>query len=270
MVLNFQAFVDESESAATGEFVLAGYIAPAANWAQFAGEWESLLPYGSLANDSTYQFKMSEMAITKERMARVPAFYRVIRKYVVVAISIRLNAFDFARAKRRVRDNLSHIWGIHVGDFRIWENIYFFAFRQLLVPINARRSMLDDFVPPGEKIDFIFDDRGEKGVILGAWDDIVTNSDYKETGCFGTTPRFENDREFLPPQAADFWAWWVRRWYEEDDEPFPEKMLTLDFGFDKGGPLKHQMFLMPTYLDENDIFNALLEVGLQGHFNQPT
>jgi hypothetical protein len=32
---------------------------------------------------------------------------------------------------------------------------------------------------------------------------------------FGTAPRFESDECFLPLQAADFWAWWVRRGYED-------------------------------------------------------
>jgi hypothetical protein len=96
MFLDFQAFFDESESSSTGEFVLAGYIAPVANWAHFSGEWEQLLRHhGTLADNDAYHFKMSQMAMTDERMARVPIFYRVIRKYVSVAISVRISVFDF-------------------------------------------------------------------------------------------------------------------------------------------------------------------------------
>ena len=32
-------------------------------------------------------------------------------------------------------------------------------------------------------------------------------------------------------QAADFWAWWVRKWYEQGT---PEKIRDCDFGSFKG------------------------------------
>lgn len=59
MALSFQAFIDDSTTPG-GEFVLAGHIAPAEAWAKFAKEWEELLPFGTLAENGKYHFKMSE------------------------------------------------------------------------------------------------------------------------------------------------------------------------------------------------------------------
>jgi hypothetical protein len=129
------------------------------------------------------------------------------------------------------------------------------------------RANFIPFIPSGSKIELIFDDRTEKKAIWGAWDDIMNNNEYKSSGYFGNNVRFENDQEFTALQAADFWAWWVRRWYEDDDDPFPEKMRKLDFGWDKGAPLEHKLFVAPIYLTEEDIFQALMEVGLHGHFS---
>jgi hypothetical protein len=55
-VLEYQAFIDDSRS--KDEFVLAGYIAPAATWVEFASEWKSLLPMGVKDKNGAYHFKM--------------------------------------------------------------------------------------------------------------------------------------------------------------------------------------------------------------------
>src|SRR3981081_2765566 len=65
-----QAFIDESYTE-NGGFVLAGYIASAGAWAEFASEWESLLPFAMQGKSGKHRFKMSEMA---QYMDRVPAF----------------------------------------------------------------------------------------------------------------------------------------------------------------------------------------------------
>ena len=81
MALTYQAFIDDSYTHG-GEFVLAGHVATAENWAKFAAEWENLLPSGTLGK-SGYHFKMAEMAAIPERMERVPAFYWVVEKYAL-------------------------------------------------------------------------------------------------------------------------------------------------------------------------------------------
>lgn len=60
-------------------------------------------------------------------------------------------------------------------------------------------------------------------------------------------------------QAADFWAWWVRRWYEEDAIDWPDKMKALDFGLWRGTPREMIVFSM----NEDQIFDMLQQVSLE-------
>jgi hypothetical protein len=49
-------------------------------------------------------------------------------------------------------------------------------------------------------------------------------------------PRFLNDQTFLPLQAADFWAWWIRKWCA--DGALKEKLdhaATWPWGAKDGG-----------------------------------
>jgi hypothetical protein len=231
MVLQFQAFVDESIS--SEEFVLGGYIAPAAVWAQFSRDWEEILPLGIKDKNGAFYFKMSEMALGDERMARVQSFYNIIEKYDgLIPISLRMNLVDFENAKRRVHEFARGLgWTI---DFQTWDNPYYFAFRLLLDHFHTRSDVTEKSVPQGETVDFIFDDRTEKKYILAAWDEIAERMSEDINRPFGSAPRFEDDRKFLPLQAADLWAWWVREWYEEDASPVPDKLKALDFRSWKG------------------------------------
>jgi hypothetical protein len=116
------------------------------------------------------------------------------------------------------------------NNFDRWKNPYFFLFRNLMDRFHEQRKQFKDGIPLSEKIDFIFDDQTEKSYILAAWDEIVESQPEEIQRYYGATPRFESDQDCLPLQAADFWAWWVREWYEEDASPLPDKMKKRDFG----------------------------------------
>jgi len=231
MSLKFQAFIDGSSRPPDGDFVLGGYIATAETWAQFSKDWEELLPLGTRAKNGKLHFKMSEMARSDGGMARAQHFHAVIERYPLIAIFCRLNHTEFANAFERVEILLSR-FNI-ANDFKQWKNPYFFLFRQLLDRFHEHRVKFEDGLPLDQKVDFIFDDQSEKSYILAAWDEIVEGQVDEIRDRFGATPRFENDQEFLPLQAADFLAWWVREWFEEDAPPPPEvpdKMKRRDFG----------------------------------------
>src|SRR5260221_5959217 len=82
VLTEFQAFMDESYEN-DGVFVMAGYVATAAAWANFSKEWEELLPVTFRDKKGRHRFKMNEM---KRRMSEVPRFYSIIKKYVALAI----------------------------------------------------------------------------------------------------------------------------------------------------------------------------------------
>ena len=68
MALTYQAFIDDSYTHG-GEFVLAGHVATAENWAKFAAEWENLLPSGTLGKIG-YHFKMALARGSRSRAGR--------------------------------------------------------------------------------------------------------------------------------------------------------------------------------------------------------
>jgi hypothetical protein len=229
MALKYQAFIDGSARPPDGDFVLGGYIAPAETWAQFSKDWKELLPrFGTRAKNGKFHFKMSEMARSPGGLERAKLFHAVIEKYPLIAISCRMNLTDFAQALRRA-DVLCSRLNI-ANDFRRWGNPYFFLFRMLVDRFHEQREKFQEGIPLSEKIDFIFDDQTEKSFILAAWDEIVEGQPEETQKYYGATPRFESDQDFLPIQAADFWAWWVREWCEEDATPIPDKMRRRDFG----------------------------------------
>lgn len=162
MALNLQAFIDDSVGPAR-EFILAGHIAPAEAWALFAKEWEALLPSATVAKNGKRHFKMKEMASNPERLSRVPAFYWIIEKYVLVSISCRLNLDDFEEALRRVESDYAFMFkaSVHFGYLK---NPYRYLFQAFLDGFHSRRleSQYQSKIPLTEKVDFIFDNQSEK------------------------------------------------------------------------------------------------------------
>lgn len=256
-IMALQAFMDESENAPHGDFVLAGHIAPAENWASFSKEWERLLPMATLAEDGTYQFKMREMASSPERMARVSAFYWLIEKYVTASLSCRISLDDFQTAYERINETCDRL-NVTV-DWGDWQNPYFFTFRTLMDGFHQKRDDFAKIIPLSEQVDFYFDDRAEKRVIFAAWDEYIESTSKDVRKFYGAHPRFEDDRRFLPLQAADLWAWWVRRWYEEDASDFPDKMRDFDFGEWQGNYRR----MIAISLNEQQIFDRLRSVLLE-------
>jgi hypothetical protein len=71
-----------------------------------------------------------------------------------------------------------------------------------------------------DKVDFIFDDRVmEKKKIRDAWDSFKENAAAEARPYIGSDPRFEDDKEFLPLQAADLIAWVdYEKWQPKKDK----------------------------------------------------
>jgi hypothetical protein len=213
--MTFQAFMDESYTEG-GTYVLAGYIAREETWRSFSDYWTKLLPNSVLGKDGRYRFKMREMAHFG-RMARVPEFYSIIEKYDPIRLSCKIDVSDVERAKIRMSvDNLGIYWNYT-------DNPYSLSFRCLMDMFHTHRANFDPFFPAGEQINFIFDARKEQKAIVAMWDDYIRQRPDEVRGFYGDRPIFGDDNDFMPLQAADFWAWWVRKWY---DRGTPEKIET--------------------------------------------
>ncbi len=220
----WQAYIDESID--QDIIVLGGFVAPAENWAAFASEWAQMLPFAVRKDDNSYHFKMMEMAKNSERLERAQAFYRIIEKHVSFGLTVTMKLDEFRRARERIVV-IDHPNGIMRMEKTLFFNPYLFSFYQVMMAFHENREAASHVLPVEQKVDFIFDERSEKKHILESWDAFLSTIPNKEI--YGATPRFENDEEFLPLQAADFLCWWMREWETEGLEynstllPWPKK-----------------------------------------------
>ncbi|MEQ1407576.1 DUF3800 domain-containing protein [Neorhizobium sp. Rsf11] len=249
-----QAYIDDSGD--DDVFALAGFISSAEAWAKFSKEWENALGWGVLGNSGSKRFKMAEMAYLDERMERVPAFFNIISSHVLCAISFVYRKEDLVRAKQRIRlsDGRPINWGF-------MDNQYMLAFKHLMDLFhNGREHDLKGIIASGEKIDFIFDEQSEKRQVIAGWDEYMNTRPAAVRRLYGSLPKFEDDEDFLPLQAADFWAWWIRKWHADRINP---EDSVLDFGRVKIKGAKFPRLRL--WADEDHLTNNLLGVLREAH-----
>ena len=245
-----EGYLDESYKD-HGFYVIGGYIATADEWAKFSQEWELLLPL-TFRNKLTgrHRFKFREM---NRRLKDVQPFYRVIENHVICSLYCAINLTDLERAKARISPPFPIKWGKLAGNsFRL-------TFRCLLDSLHYERSsfgsktaVLATFLPGGRKIDLYLDDHSSKGIIIDTWNNYIMHRPKEMKELYGRTPRFESDEDFLPLQAADFWAGWVRKAYESIER---EKLDTGDFGYWQRERIIPRIHI---YLNEEKILEALV------------
>lgn len=72
------------------------------------------------------------------------------------------------------------------------------------------------------KVEFIFDRQDEVSADIGLlFDDMLSNLSPKARAMVADAPRFLDDRDYLPLQAADMFAWCLRREHEQYPVPLP-------------------------------------------------
>jgi len=199
----FSAFIDDSgsdRSSASKDFVLAGFLASAPVWIEFVKEWIAALD----EDPAIEYFKLKEAVrrqdqfrpfTVDQRDARVIRMLDIIRKYKLNGIvhSISYDLFD---------DLLK---GKMAPEF---DNPYFGAFMDVTLGLAARRR---EFASKHD-LQFFFDEQSTLGDVADLWyrrfRAILPAEDQSH---LAPNVRFEDDKKFLPLQAADTLAWTVRR-----------------------------------------------------------
>lgn len=210
-ILVLQAFIDDSRS--TGEFmVLSGFISSVAEWLKFADEWQELLD--GLHRES---FKMSHLAagggdITTEQASW---FYRVAERHARHSVTIAVN--------ERMLSKL-------VDEFQLpdlHKQPYYIA----LPGIMRSLTNLETSIGFAEPIEVIFDKQSiMERPFLRMWDEFYETLGPREKEMFSIRPHFEDDKKFLPLQAADLQAYWMREHFLAGGNsstlvnPYPWKM----------------------------------------------
>lgn len=209
----WQAFIDDSGNKSHSPvLVLGGFVAPYKVWEKFTLEWQRMLDMPCRIE----YFKMSEAAAFSDqfygwsearRDERVAIAYGVIEDFVSLQLSCIVHLEPYERLIKKMPEAAG--------------NPYYLAFAALISGIAHHQERLG----VSEKIDFIFDDQVmEKKQIRDAWDDFKGFVDPSVRKLIGSDPRFEDDKDFLPIQAGDLLAWWVRAMATESINTNPFKM----------------------------------------------
>lgn len=147
---------------------------------------------------------MVEMNESKERRSRIPVFARVIERHVELMMSLRIYIPDLMKAHDRLA--VPHR---QMAQFQPMKELFKLGWTQMLANFANARHGFFDVIPKERDVSFIFDQHSAAKKFLNAWGE--KERDYPQlSSMYDKKPSFENDRVFLPLQAADMLAWMIR------------------------------------------------------------
>jgi hypothetical protein len=179
-------------------FVLAGYIARVQNWEAFADRWQALLAKAPKldylkAYEAYWLCDQFKDWTETERDQKLFELIALIRQYSPLSVTLAINgkAFDgFLKA--------------HKGALK---NVYPLALAAIMTKVLRYRLEQQTF----EKLDFVFDmGMLHANLFEQAFKDMMVALPERATKLIGKRPHMEDDLEFLPLQAADLLASYVR------------------------------------------------------------
>jgi hypothetical protein len=212
LLMVLQAYIDDSGSEPQSPvFVLAGFVASATQWAAFSNDWQDVLDQepklayfkATQAERLQDEFDRRKGWTSAKRKDRIISLARVIRKHIPEKFFVAVGNRQFSK----------YMKGIKVPrNYHAVDTPYFMLFYHIILCISAFHSLYRAIEP----CDFIFDDQGSVGKqALSWWDFFKVHAKHGATFDFspflGSPPCFKDDKVFLPLQAADLFAWHVRR-----------------------------------------------------------
>jgi Protein of unknown function (DUF3800) len=213
-----QSFIDASGKGSPQRLVLAGYIAPVEVWEPFSIAWKTRLDEAGLP-----YFKMTEQR-SKPEIAGY--FYRLVEDYDVrAAISCIVNTADLTKVCQSIKGPPGMV------NMEAFTNPYYFAFKAIIKVLAQYQTKLGLTEP----VDFIFDTENESINTLKYYHFVRESSSPEYARLMGHLPHYQKDEETMPLQAADLYAWWVRKW-ENDGVSDWAKTLPFPWGIKKDIP----------------------------------
>ncbi|WP_458389370.1 DUF3800 domain-containing protein [Sphingomonas sp. F9_3S_D5_B_2] len=196
-----QAFIDDSESN-TGErrLVLAAYVAPAQEWAEFSDAWEAALhrepriEYFKMAEAQNRRDQFEGWSESK-RTAKLVDLARVISAFSPLSVDCSMST---AHQKKVLKP---------YAPYGLATPYYPLVFA-LTCGVARICHSLGVHLP----CDFIFDrqDNVSKQVLL-FWDHTISQQPPEWARLINPSPIFRDDKDFVALQAADMLAWHTRR-----------------------------------------------------------
>jgi len=206
-----KAFVDDSGSGGDSPwFVLAGYIGTIEGWDSFDDQWRSVLDgppklgYFKSSEAESLRSDGQWAGISKEqRNQRIDALIQVIGKCALRSMYVRVRQQDY-----------NEIIKPYLPEY--WDNAYYFLF----IGIMSAATSVEKYMGSSRPVEFFFDTANRleepSKVLYGQmWD-------RPQFGKRVVNVHYEDEKEFLPLQAADLLAWQIRRRFCVEEEPRPQ------------------------------------------------
>jgi Protein of unknown function (DUF3800) len=215
-----QAFFDDSGNEPNSPvFVLAGLITTPQRWAEFSDEWQAALDdqprldYFKMAEAEHFnkQFRKANGWTNEKRDERVLQLACLVTKYAIGGIYAYLSHEKFDQWIRSIRSPSRHSGHDHPYFTLFHAGVQITAYLRLNAFMN-------------HPCDIVFDSQGSLGADavyywhrlrnlqpVGASQAVLDTL----SGYSAEPPIFRNEKEFLPLQAADLYAWHLRRKYSD-------------------------------------------------------
>ena len=256
-----RAYIDDSGDMVRGPiFVLGGLMAPINHWRSFEADWMSELARtpkleyfkAAEANGMRDQFALRHGWTTDLRNQKVDKLCAIIRKWAVARLHVSIDVEDFKQFSREARGPNTHNA----------QKPYWTAFWGILTMI--REIQLSGSEPPNG-VEFIFDQQGKIGdeaqsslnqIYHEMINTHIPNSAIQYRDIIKSSPTFRDDKEVVPLQAADLYAWSIRRSWQKH----------LDTGVRVPHRILDNLFAIPTcqkHIALQDL-RAALANGLRG------
>jgi hypothetical protein len=222
--MGFQAFFDDSGTGVP-VFVLSGFVSPTYWWEDFSEEWQALLD----ESPKLKYFKMREAAQlcdefggmkASQRNERIHKFFLLIQKAVHLSASC---VIPIAPFNKIWKGNVDGEWNdpYYVA---LWDMISFLTEQHFHARMLEAMATKDHQSPSAYGVlDFIFDDNARIASVVPPYYQLIRAAMLPLfRGWIGTSPRFEDDKDYLPLQACDAQSWYFRRLFAErfEDQPF--------------------------------------------------
>ena len=202
-----KAFIDDSGSGGDSPwFVLGGYVGTAEAWDKFDHHWRAVLDgppkleYFKASQAESLRPDGQWAGISKnERNQRIDSLIKVIGNHALRSIYVRLKQQDY-----------NEVIKPYVPD--AWDNAYYYLF----IGSIAAFTSVEKHVGANQPIEFFFDRQNALEKPSNRLYSMVGNQLF---GNRVVDVHYEDEKLFLPLQAADLLAWQLRRRFSMTDEP---------------------------------------------------
>lgn len=192
--MSLTCYVDESsDETASRTVVMAGYIADSKTWELFSNDWKNILQ----VQNREYFHSNSNLFKSKPAQKSTEPFYRIIEKHLSHAICISTYVPSYRKVVEKYNLGFDKKF-----KFDISKQPHFFMYQAMLIASIYEGEKIGI----SEPVNFVFDKTEtyeEEALRLFKYAYFPVKDDGNIRDKLGDTPRFEDDKNTPPLQAAD-------------------------------------------------------------------